>query len=93
MFTSPHLVNINERIRLNGAPISDEKFCEYFWQVWRLLEDSCTETQGMPAYFRFLTLMGFYVFVKEEVDAAVRQNLSKELQDAVAVVPRGTTGV
>lgn len=71
MFTSPHLVNINERIRLNGAPISDEKFCEYFWQVWRLLEDSCTETQGMPAYFRFLTLMGFYVFVKEEVDAAV----------------------
>ncbi|QDZ20863.1 folylpolyglutamate synthase [Chloropicon primus] len=71
LFTSPHLVNINERIRLDGKSISDEKFCEYFWQVWNRLEETCTPEQGMPAYFRFITLMGYYVFIKEEVDVAV----------------------
>lgn len=71
LFTSPHLVNINERIRLDGAPISDEKFCLYFWQVWNKLEETCTPERGMPAYFRFLTLLGYYVFIKEGVDVAV----------------------
>ena len=40
LFTSPHLVNINERIRLNGKPISDEVFAKYFCEVWTRLEVS-----------------------------------------------------
>lgn len=34
LYTSPHLVAVRERIRINGAPISEETFTEYFFEVW-----------------------------------------------------------
>ncbi len=37
LFTSPHLVDIRERIRLDGLPISEEKYLRYFWAVWDAL--------------------------------------------------------
>lgn len=39
LFTSPHLVKINERIRLGGQPISDEAFATAFWAVWDKLQE------------------------------------------------------
>ncbi|CAO3668923.1 unnamed protein product [Rhizopus stolonifer] len=38
MFTSPHLVAVRERIRINGKPISEELFAKYFQEVWDRLE-------------------------------------------------------
>lgn len=38
LFTSPHLVAVRERIRINGAPISEEKFARYAQDVWEKLE-------------------------------------------------------
>ena len=32
-FSSPHLVEVRERIRINGDPISRRKFTGYFWDV------------------------------------------------------------
>lgn len=34
LYTSPHLVSVRERIRINGQPISEELFAKYFWEVW-----------------------------------------------------------
>ncbi|KAG5648932.1 Folylpolyglutamate synthetase [Asterophora parasitica] len=34
LYTSPHLVAVRERIRINGAPISEELFARYFYEVW-----------------------------------------------------------
>ncbi|XP_030063815.1 folylpolyglutamate synthase, mitochondrial isoform X1 [Microcaecilia unicolor] len=71
-YSSPHLVQVRERIRINGQPISKELFTKYFWQVYNRLDerkDSCP--QSMPAYFRFLTIMAFHVFLQEKVDLAV----------------------
>ena len=34
LFTSPHLVTMRERIRLNGKPIDEERFLLHFWHVW-----------------------------------------------------------
>uniref|UniRef100_A0A8C8Z0E1 Folylpolyglutamate synthase n=1 Tax=Prolemur simus TaxID=1328070 RepID=A0A8C8Z0E1_PROSS len=71
-FSSPHLVQVRERIRINGQPISPELFTKYFWRVYHRLEEtkdsSCV---SMPPYFRFLTLMAFHVFLQEKVDLAV----------------------
>lgn len=40
LFTSPHMNQIRERICINGKPISEEKFCCYFWEVFKNFEDS-----------------------------------------------------
>ena len=38
LFTSPHLVDIRERIRIDGELISEDKYLRYFWEVWDKLE-------------------------------------------------------
>ncbi|GMM37091.1 tetrahydrofolate synthase [Saccharomycopsis crataegensis] len=79
LYTSPHLKSVRERICIDGKPISEEKFAQYFFEVYELLENTnddpsvtteLTKDQR-PAYFKFLTLLSFYVFMKEGVDAAV----------------------
>ncbi|ORX51711.1 FolC bifunctional protein [Hesseltinella vesiculosa] len=40
LFTSPHLVAVRERIRINGEPISEELFAKYSEDVWNRLEDT-----------------------------------------------------
>lgn len=37
LFTSPHLISVKERFRVNGKIISDEKFVYYFWNVYNAL--------------------------------------------------------
>uniref|UniRef100_A0A8C5P171 Folylpolyglutamyl synthetase n=1 Tax=Jaculus jaculus TaxID=51337 RepID=A0A8C5P171_JACJA len=69
---SPHLVQVRERIRLNGQPISPELFTQHFWRLYHRLEETKEDSHvSMPAYFRFLTLMAFHVFLQEKVDLAV----------------------
>ncbi|XP_048021658.1 folylpolyglutamate synthase, mitochondrial [Megalobrama amblycephala] len=71
-YSSPHLVQVRERIRINGLPIGKELFTKYFWQVYRRLEETKEANGGsMPAYFRFLTILAFHVFLQEKVDLAV----------------------
>lgn len=75
MFTSPHLVSIRERIRINGAPVSRKAFGQVYWAVRRKLEsheaggndpsggeDSMQPLPALPGYFRMLTLMALYAF-------------------------------
>ncbi|NXQ31381.1 FOLC protein, partial [Alaudala cheleensis] len=70
--SSPHLVQVRERIRINGKPISKDLFNKYFWLVYNRLEETKDPAHaGMPAYFRFLTIMAFHVFLQEKVDLAV----------------------
>ncbi|XP_056288235.1 folylpolyglutamate synthase, mitochondrial isoform X2 [Pseudoliparis swirei] len=71
-YSSPHLVQVRERIRINGQPIGKELFTKYFWQVYGRLDESKDAFGGtMPAYFRFLTILAFHVFLQEKVDVAV----------------------
>ncbi|XP_043576320.1 folylpolyglutamate synthase, mitochondrial isoform X1 [Chiloscyllium plagiosum] len=71
-YSSPHLVQVRERIRINGKPISRELFTKYFWQVYnRLDETKDIDSGAMPAYFRFLTILAFHIFLHEKVDLAI----------------------
>ena len=40
LYTSPHLVAVRERIRINGTPLSEETFARYFFDVWDRLEQN-----------------------------------------------------
>ncbi|MEI7527896.1 MAG: Mur ligase family protein [Elusimicrobiota bacterium] len=63
LFTSPHLVRMTERIRLNGADISESAFAALFGEVFRAGPDL--------SFFELLTCMAFLCFERERTDLAV----------------------
>ncbi|MBI1983117.1 MAG: hypothetical protein HYS61_02840 [Acidobacteria bacterium] len=73
LYTSPHLVRVNERIRVSGAEIADEDFARAFslivTTVDRLLEDRRLEHR--PSFFEFLTATAFQHFATARIDFAV----------------------
>ncbi|XP_031103788.1 folylpolyglutamate synthase isoform X3 [Ipomoea triloba] len=71
LFTSPHLIDVRERFRLDGLDISEEKFLQYFWEIWNQLKDNIVEGLPMPPLFQFLTLLAFKIFASEKVDVAI----------------------
>ncbi|XP_072985691.1 folylpolyglutamate synthase-like isoform X2 [Typha latifolia] len=71
LFTSPHLIDVRERIRVNGSDMSKEKFLYYFWNLWNQLKEKVVEDLSMPPLFQFLTLLAFKIFLSEKVDVAI----------------------
>ena len=73
LYTSPHLVKVNERIRVNGAEISDDDFARAFTEVRQVAEDLLRERalEQLPSFFEFLTATGFLYFARAEADFAV----------------------
>lgn len=73
LYTSPHLVRINERIRINGEQISDDEFALLHDVVdrtaERLVEDG--ELPWHPSFFEMLTAIAFEYFANSKVDIAV----------------------
>ena len=67
LYTSPHLVRENERMRINGADISDEDFCPAA-QAVKAASDGMDDA---PTEFEILTAMAFRYFAKEKCDAVV----------------------
>ncbi|KAI5631916.1 mur ligase middle domain-containing protein [Phthorimaea operculella] len=71
LFTSPHLVAVRERIKLDGQLISREQFASYFHHVFDLLRNTQAYEGDMPKYFAFQTVLAFNIFLKEKVDVAI----------------------
>lgn len=94
LFTSPHLIAVRERIRIGSAPISEELFARYFFEVWDRLEENkhvaadAAAPGSRPIYSRYLTLMSYHVFLSEGVDAAVYETGIGGEYDATNVVER-----
>lgn len=68
LFTSPHLVKVNERIKINGVQISDEDFLHIFNIVKETAEAMEEEGLGHPSYFEFLFGMGMLAFEQADVE-------------------------
>jgi dihydrofolate synthase/folylpolyglutamate synthase len=67
LYTSPHLFDYRERIKINGRDISSKEFSQGISRIIR-------ETQGKsgkPTVFEVLTAVAFWYFAKEKVDYAV----------------------
>ncbi|XP_030925828.1 folylpolyglutamate synthase isoform X7 [Quercus lobata] len=75
LFTSPHLIDVRERFRIDGLEISEDKFLLYFWDCWNRLkfelQEKVTEHLPMAPLFQFLTLLAFKIFISEKVDVAI----------------------
>ncbi|KAI9102126.1 hypothetical protein K1719_023636 [Acacia pycnantha] len=88
LFTSPHLVDVRERFRLDGVEICEEKFLAYFWWCYDRLKEKTDENIPMPPYFRFLALLAFKIFAAEQVDVAIMEVGLGGKYDATNVVQK-----
>jgi dihydrofolate synthase / folylpolyglutamate synthase len=73
LYTSPHLVRINERIRVNGEEISDDDFAALQGDVDRVAERLVErgELPWHPSFFEMMTAIAFEYFAREKVELAV----------------------
>lgn len=62
LFTSPHLVKVNERFQIDEVPVSDEQFLSAFEKVKALADELAAEGIHHPTYFEMLFLMGMLMF-------------------------------
>lgn len=69
LYTSPHLIHVRERIRINGEPVDEMTFAEEFFHVYDIIKREHSE--NMPAYFKFLTLLAFRIFIKMNVEVVI----------------------
>ena len=65
LFTSPHLVSLTERIRVNGKPIPEEIVAAFVTEHKAFLDEL------QPSFFETMTALGFWYFVQQNVDIAV----------------------
>ena len=77
LFTSPHLVSLRERIRVDGEPISDADLNRLLLQVKLAAESVSRERVAAgraaiePTFFEVLTLVAFLYYAERNVDVAV----------------------
>ena len=73
LYTSPHLLRINERIRVNGLPIADDEFALLHDVVDRTAERLVGEGElpWHPSFFEMLTAMAFEYFARSRPDVVV----------------------
>ena len=73
LFTSPHLAEPTERIRIEGEPVSAQRFAEAFDRVHaaveRLLDSGAIDFH--TSYFETVAAMAFLIFAEENVDRVV----------------------
>ena len=70
LYTSPHLERFNDRMRLCGRPIADERLAEVTGRV--AVEVEALRAEGVrPTFFEICTAVAFEFFAEEEVDYAV----------------------
>lgn len=98
LYTSPHLRSVRERIQVDGRPLGEADFARYFFEVWERVEASAAkegrDPNDKPAYFRFLTLLAFHVYVRENVDTAVFEVGVGGEYDSTNIIERPTaTGI
>lgn len=86
VFTSPHLIKINERIRIGEQIISDKEFIEVFQETMRYIEMAKEQGIAHPSFFELMFLMGAMYFKKQQVDYAIFETGMGGRLDATNIV-------
>ena len=91
LYTSPHLVRINERIRMDNKEISDDRFAGLHGQVDAVAERLVVEGELPlhPSFFEMMTAIAFLHFAQERVEIAVLEvGMGGRLDATNVVEPR-----
>jgi dihydropteroate synthase len=85
LYSSPHLVSLDERIQVDGRPITASAITEFIERVKPWLVDRAAAGEPLT-FFEVVTMMGLWYFDREDVDVAVLEvGLGGEF-DATSVI-------
>jgi dihydrofolate synthase/folylpolyglutamate synthase len=85
LYTSPHLIRFNERIRINGYPIPDKKIIRFMKKVGPVVQEI------ESTFFETTTAMAFDYFKEQKVDVAVIETgLGGRLDSTNVIKPKVT---
>jgi folylpolyglutamate synthase len=95
LYSSPHLILPEERIRINSKPLDRDLFAKYFFEVYDLLPQLATPydpskevvSRG-PRYLQLWALVGIHVFIRERVGCTIIETHHGGEYDATNVVPQ-----
>ena len=73
LYTSPHLADVRERIRIGGRPLSEADFDRLLGRIRRTIDRllAAGGLEAHPTYFEVLTILAFLHFAERKVDIAV----------------------
>ena len=71
LFTSPHLIKVNERFKINGQDISDEDYQRLYRKVKAVADAMVAKGLAEPTYFEIICVVGMLYFKEQEVDIAI----------------------
>ena len=87
MYTSPHLIEVRERISINGVLIEKAIFADLMRQVAKAAEKAGVE----PTFFEALTAVCFKHFAEQAVDIAIVEvGLGGRLDSTNVITPEAT---
>jgi dihydrofolate synthase/folylpolyglutamate synthase len=71
LHTKPHLHSVTERVRIDGVPVSDERFADLLSTMLPAIDAMASTEWGRPSYFEILVALAFRMFAEEHVDVGV----------------------
>ncbi len=80
VYSSPHLLRYNERVRINGQEVSDEQLCAAFSAV------EAARAEVSLTYFEMGTLAAFWLFTQSQLDIVILEVGLGGRLDAVNIV-------
>lgn len=87
-YTSPHLINFNERIEIDGRYITEEELKELVERLAPVVEEIANDHYiGQPTYFEFVTALALIYFNRQGVDLLLLETGLGGRLDATNVIP------
>jgi dihydrofolate synthase / folylpolyglutamate synthase len=86
LYTSPHLLKFNERVRLNGANVSDQALTDVFAKIEAARGVPGSDVKTTLTYFEFTTLAGLKLFQDAALDVVILEVGLGGRLDAVNIV-------
>jgi len=91
LFTSPHLISITERIRIDGKDISEDEFARVTERVKQVAEALVRqgELQTLPTFFEHMTAIALLAFQEANIELAILETgLGGRLDSTTAAVAK-----
>lgn len=85
-FTSPHVMRVNERIKLNGKEIADETFTAAASKVRQVIDAAIKEGRKSPSFFEAMFLMAMVIFQEEKPEICMIETGMGGRYDATNVI-------
>ncbi|WP_436909287.1 dihydropteroate synthase [Halosimplex marinum] len=85
LYTSPHLDDVRERVRVDGRPMTESAVTEFVESFREYATDRATDGDS-PTFFETLTAMALWEFDRQDVDVAVLEVGIGGTLDATSVV-------